>query len=212
MMSALFFRCYYAYLKGDLKEARLFFNFLIKEYKETKDRNSLSKAKLRLLKDVRIALQTGKVSQYSWVKEEQNASKLSENKVSKRAQDVLVKQIHQEKDSLREILGDTGPGFHLNSIEHPCDPFGRVDMLYRSDTTAFPLEVKTGTGNHDLVGQISKYDLALRFQLHWNLWEDVKPITICKDYSDFALKELKKRRVLTLQYFDKNKKISLKPV
>lgn len=211
MMATLFYRCYYAYLKGDLEESRLFFNFLTKEYKSCKDKKVFSKRKLMLLKDVRTALQTKKVGQDNWVKDDLNASKMAENKVSKRPQNELVRLIHDDLENLRTILNAPN-NFHLYNIEHPCDPFGRVDMLYKDDSVVYPVEVKTGTGNHDLVGQIAKYDRSLRFQLHLNLWENVLPVTICKNYSDFAIKELKKRGVTTLQYFEKNKKVTLRPI
>jgi hypothetical protein len=82
-------------------------------------------------------------------------------------------------------------------------------MVYQDDVNVYPLEVKIGQGKHDLLGQILKYDLFFKLQLHLRLYEDVRPVTLCSHYQDFVLKELKKRNIITLRYEKEKSKLRL---
>ncbi len=213
MMSALFYRCYYAYLRGDLKEARMFFDFLREEYKSTGDREALDEYQLRHLKKVRGALQTGILPQSSWlVEEDSQAPAAPSNGKSDKSQAQLVRAIYDQSDYLQKLIGSSCGQFRLHNIEQPCEPHGRVDMFYTDSIYAYPVEVKTGVGGHDVVGQILKYDQATRMKLHLRFWHDVQPITICWGYSDFAINELKKRGVLTIQHRESKEGLRLSRV
>ena len=83
-------------------------------------------------------------------------------------------------------------------------------MVYMGKDTIYPVEVKRGQGEHDLIGQISKYDLYHRLQSHYRHYEHVKSITICHSYNSFTIHELKKMDILTLSYTLTDSNISIK--
>lgn len=210
MITVLFHKCYYAFLRGDFEESRIFFDLLKEEFREVGDRNALNKHQLRLLKRAKTAIDTGKVSQAAWLQNPNlnnadEAKKLKPDKTHKQ----LVRAIYEESAQLKELIGNTLEGFCLHNIEHPCPPHGRADMLYLDNVYAYPIEVKPGAGGHDVVGQILKYEQSLRMLLHIRTWEDVRPITICWDYSEFALKALKGFGITTLKYRTTKKGLKL---
>lgn len=201
MITALFHKCYYAFLRGDLEESQMFFNFLKEEFRKTGNRNALNKYQLRLLKKAKTALDTGKTSRDAWLQEpDVTCFSKSERPNPDKSHKDLVRAIYAETTQLRDLIGDSCGNFHLHNIEQPCPPHGKADMVYLDKIYAYPVEVKPGVGGHDVVGQILKYDQSLRMLLHLRFWEDVKPITICWGYSDFAINELKKCGVITIQY------------
>lgn len=208
MMEALFFRCYYAYLKGDFKEAKLFFDFLKEEFHNTRDKNALNKYQLNQLKEVSVALKTGKVSAGKWIEQNEEDIKIEKGKSDKNHKQ-LVRAIYDSSNQLKDLLGICDESFHVDNIEQPCGNNERIDMVYMDSVYAYPVEVKPGLGGHDVVGQILKYDLSLRMNLHLKFWKEVKPITICWDYSDFARKELKKRNVITIKHSSTEKGLKL---
>lgn len=199
MIEQYFFFCYYAFLQGDLEKTRMYYHFLTEELKSSGSRRSLDKYYLIELKKIRGALQTGTLSRNEWVGacdvayDSQDAQKASN-------QPFLVKMIFdQGSEKLREILG-AQDNFHLANVEHPCDPYGKIDMYYRDGLTAYPLEVKKDQAGHDLIGQISKYELAFRLKLHIKEYKRVEPVTICASYDKFTLPQLKKKGIRTIKY------------
>ncbi|MBD3260558.1 MAG: hypothetical protein GF334_02600 [Candidatus Altiarchaeales archaeon] len=122
----------------------------------------------------------------------------------------LVRKIHYEGlEGLNKILGER---VDLYNLEHPCPPYGAVDMVYMGSETAYPLEVKKDHGGHDLIGQIMKYDLFFKMRLHLEHYRYVQAVTICKTYDGFALRELKKMGVQTLKYSTKGPRIGIAKV
>jgi hypothetical protein len=211
MITALFHKCYYAFLRGNLKESQMFFDFLKEEFRKTGDRNALNVYQLRLLKRAKTAIDTGKISRAAWLKESDTENHIIKEKPDKSHKE-LVRAIYEESSQLKDLLGDTHNNFHLDNIEQPCPPHGRADMVYLDSVYAYPVEVKPGTGGHDVVGQILKYEQALQMRIHIRFWEDVRPVTICWGYSDFALNELKRSGVTTIQYRSNKKGLKLTKV
>ncbi len=196
MLETLFFQCYYAYLQGNLQKAQMFYSLIRDEFKTSGNPDSLKKHQLYDLKKIKDAIETGKISRSNWLEDVPQGPTSSPD--VEIMQPELVKKIHTEGlDQLKEILDDD---IHLYNIEHPCGSYGAVDMVYIGKTTIYPLEVKRATGGHDLIGQISKYDLYHRLQLHYKHYEHVQSITLCNSYLPFALKELKSMGVRTLNY------------
>jgi len=209
MIEALFFQCYYAYLEGDLNKTSMLFDFLKEECKLRGKSDSLTQAQLQDLKKVKIALDTGNVPRTVWIDEELAYSGEKDTMVSIRQSD-LVEKIHKEAvGSLREWLSKD---LYLHNIEHPCPPYGVVDMLYMSSDTAYPLEVKKDKAKHDIIGQIMKYDLHCRFKLHLKFYEKVQPVTVCGAYDGNTLKELKKYGVKTFKYTILENRVKLSQV
>lgn len=206
MIVSLFHQCYYSYLRGDLDNTKMFFTFLREEFKKRKDKNVLDKHQLNLLKKVKKALDLGTIATKDWASTDIPDTTLS-IKMDKNHKEI-VNAIYDSTRKLGEILSRSNEEFYLYSIEHPCPPYGRADMLYMDNTYAYPVEVKPGLGNHEIIGQIFKYDLYCRFQLHKRFYSDVIPITICGGYNKFVLGELKKMGVVTLIHRFSNNKMN----
>lgn len=195
MIEPLFFFCYYAYLLGDLKKAQMYYSVIREEYKAYGRRDSLKDYQLCELKKIKEAITTGNISRNKWLDENPAGPPRLEIKIK---QAELVKRIHTEGlEQLKDILDDD---VYLYNIEHPCGPYGAVDMVYMGENTIYPLEVKRARGEHDLIGQISKYDLHHRLQLHYKHYEHVRSVTVCNSYDPFTIQELRTMGVLPLNY------------
>lgn len=206
MVEALYFQTYYAYLKGNLSDARMFFEFMVDEFKIKKNPKALTKKQLLQLKEIKSAIKNGKVKNSAWVTEENKTVSNKNDPDIKQTE--LVKKIHFEGiETLRKVLDSDS--LELHNIEHPCDKFGAVDMVYRDQDTFYPVEVKRHEGKHDLIGQIAKYTLYFKLGLHLKLYSDVQPVTICNNYNPHTLTELKRMSVITLKYDLRNDKIKM---
>lgn len=204
MIEPLFFFCYYAYLLGDLEKSEMYYTLIREEYKSYGRPDSLKEHQLIELKKIKEALTTGHISRNKWLDESNSPGPPSSLGI-KIKQTELVRRIHIEGlEQLKEILQDD---IYLYNIEHPCTPYGAVDMVYMGKNTIYPLEVKRGRGEHDLIGQISKYDLHHRLQLHYKHYEYVQSVTICNSYDPFTLHELRTMGVLPLTYRAAEKKL-----
>ena len=212
MIEALYFNCYYAYLKKNLSESKMFFEMLREEMKKTKE-NPLHPEFLAELKKVRDSIETGSFIGNSWV-DDKTPIKIPKSKgeLFTGNQDELVRKIHYEaKDQLKELL-EADDEFRLYNIEHPCGIHGAVDMVYSDSITSYPLEVKKDEGRHDLISQIAKYDLAFKLKLHLKRYRRVRPLTICASYQANVIKELKSLGVQVLYYWLEDGKVRLSKI
>jgi hypothetical protein len=198
MVEALYFKTYYSFLKGDLPNTQMFFDFLVDEFNKRKNPGALSKKQLKELKSIRSAIKTGKIEGYDWVIES-SLCIVDINPSPDIKQTELTRKIHFEGLSqLQELLNVSD--LELYNVEHPCGVYGAVDMVYRCQNVAFPLEVKVSEGKHDLIGQINKYALYFKMQMHMKNYDEVQPVTICNNYNQHTLTELKRLSVITLKY------------
>lgn len=193
MVESLYFSCYYAFLLGKMADASMYFDLLRDEFRET--REPLKDHQMRELANIRAALVTGNVARKVWLDESVGEFNNPSYEKNDTLQDDLVKRLHVS-GQMKAFLGDV----RLLNVEQPCPPYGRVDMVYTDGTTVFPVEVKTNRGEHDILGQIGKYDLYHRLRLHLKFYEFVKPVTVCQSYDDYTLTELKSMGVLTLAH------------
>ena len=208
MIETLYFFCYYAYLLGDLKNTEMYYSLLREEFKVNGHKDSLESHQYRELKKVKDALDSGNISKRKWTDDETKAPQINSDVTIKQTE--LVKKIHMEGLSqLKEIFNDD---VHLYNIEHPCGSYGVVDMVYQGKDTIYPVEVKRGKGEHDIIGQIGKYDLYHRLRLHYKHYKHVRPVTICNSYQKFTFNELKQMKVFTLLYTLINQTISIKVI
>ena len=197
IIEALYFKCYYSYLKGNLDDTTMFYAMLKDEFKIDGTPTSLTEYQFQELAKVKSALDGGAVSSKGWLNEP--VQTIQEQAMDMPQRD-LVRKIHLEgMGTLKGIL-DAQEAFYLANLEHPCDQYGYVDMYYQDGCTAFPLEVKVGAGDHKLLGQIMKYDLYCRLHLHEKLYFRVQAVTICGSYEEFTLSELKRNRVIPILY------------
>ena len=207
VIETLYFYTYYAYLLGNLKDAGMYYSLLKDEFKESGRPDSLESYQFLELKRIKHALDTGDIAQASGI-ECPVLSGPQAGAPSSTVQKELIKEVYlQGTEQLKGILDERN--LYLYNIEHPCGEFGYVDMAYRGEDTAYPVEVKKDQGKHDLIGQINKYTLFYRLQLHLKHYNFVKPVTICQSYLPYVQKELKKYGVLTLIYQRFNNSIKL---
>jgi hypothetical protein len=196
MLEALYFTCYYAYLQGDLKTAQIYYTFLKVEFEIRGSKDSLSPRQFNELKKIKAAIETGNIAKNKWLDEP--AISGPAQPTAEIRQSELVKKIHyQGLGQLKNILNDD---LYLYNVEHPCGNYGAVDMVYTGNETVYPLEVKKDQGRHDLIGQLSKYDLYHKLRLHYKHYREVQSVAICRSYEPFALKELKQLGFVTIQY------------
>jgi hypothetical protein len=82
-------------------------------------------------------------------------------------------------------------------------------MVYMGKKTIYPLEVKKDQGRHDLIGQLSKYDLFHKLYLHYKTYEAVQSVAVCGAYEPYTLRELKQLGFKPIAYSLKNEDLSL---
>jgi len=210
MIETLYFKCYNAFLLKNLEETKMFFGLLKEELKNVKKDYKLPVEYLKELRGIRDAIRSGSFSSQSWVDADVplKIAKSTGERFPGR-QDDLVKKIHYESaDQLRGILSESST-FHLYNLEHPCGTHGAVDMVYADDTTHYPVEVKKDEGMHDIISQISKYDLAFKLRMNLKFYKKVQPVTICASYQNNVVKELKALGVKVILYKLLNDKVKL---
>lgn len=206
MIESLYFLCYYAYLKGDLQQATIFYDLLKEEFKAAGNPGALKDYQYSELLKVKLALATGNMTRTQWLDEPCPQGPPTQS-TAVFDQDELVRKIDQNSGQLKSILQDE---ISLYNLEHPCDPYGQVDMVYAGSRTIYPLEVKKDQGRHDLIGQIMKYDLYHKLRLHYKHYDFVQSVTICSSYEPYTLKELKQLGIITIVYTYLDAKFSLK--
>lgn len=208
MIETIYHMCHHAYLLGDKKWAGVYFDLLKDEFNRAPSKKALTEDQYRTLRDIRNALRSGKISSGAWLTEMETPPE--GQKEIEGDQALLVRRLHTE--ALPDIETALGQKLFLRNLEHPCPPYGRVDMLYMSEDTAYPVEVKCGDGSHDLIGQILKYALYMKLKLIYKLYSRVRPVTICAGYSPHVLRELKTNGVKTLLYTKSSGKIGVRSV
>ncbi len=198
MVESLYFQTYKAFLLGDLTNAKMYFEFLVEEFRNKKNPKALSNNQLIVLKTIRSALQSGMIEKQQWVSES-SIPLYNPQEIPDINQVELVRRIHfGGLKRLAELL--RAPDLELYNIEHPCGAYGAVDMVYKSKDIVYPVEVKRHEGKHDLIGQIGKYDLHFKLNLSLKHYEVVQPVTLCNSYNSHTLAELKRMSVVTLRY------------
>jgi hypothetical protein len=198
MVEALFFKTYHSFLMGNLPHTRMFFEFLVDEFKRHKNPEALTLKQLKELKKIRSAIESGKIETCQWINESPSTP-TDTVQVPDIKQAELIKRLYFEglKTTAELLKADS---LELYDVEHPCGRYGTVDLVYRSQDVFYPIEVKRHEGKHDLIGQISKYALYFRMRLHLKHYTDVQPVTICNSYNQHTLSELKRLFVIPLKY------------
>ena len=78
--------------------------------------------------------------------------------------------------------------------------YGKIDMLAKHDRTIYIIELKKDVADHKLVGQVLKYALHFQKRLIYNLYDEIKIITIAGNYSDYTYDQLKMMGASMLTY------------
>ena len=208
MVETLYHLCHNAFLLGERADAQKYFDMIRAEYRAGAPQGSLTHDQYVTLKSIRTALQTGEISRQAWVDDLPTSPEGREELEA--GQDELVRRIQTE--ALGDVQRILGQKVWLANVEHPCPPYGRADMLYMSEDTAYPVEVKRKDGGHDVVGQILKYSLYMKLRLMLKQYKHVKPLTICAGYAPYAHRELKANGVSTLVYTESEGKLKVSAV
>lgn len=208
MIETLYFSCYSAYLLGDLNKTQLYYSMLRDEFKTSGNISILKNYQLTELKKIKTALDSGNISRNTWL-DTITTQEPPQTHVSM-SQDDLVRKIHFE--GLEQLKALLGTDLWLYNLEHPCGSYGAVDMVYMSNDTVYPVEVKKNRAEHDLIGQIIKYDLFHKLQLNLKYYEHVQSVTICGNYQPFVINELKQMNIIPITYSILENKIFLKKI
>jgi len=116
----------------------------------------------------------------------------------------LVAEIYKNRTLTLEPY--TGP------IQEACPEypvyFGSIDLMIRSGSCAYIVEVKTDTADHAIVGQVMKYYVGMSLQLVLKFFDEVKIITICPGYDQAAYNGLRQLGAAILLLDHKSMKIS----
>jgi hypothetical protein len=210
MLETLFFKTYHSYLEGNLRDTEMYLAFMKKECKLHPGENTLNEHYIPELKKIITAVKTKSIPRQEWLSDPVPSDSTGAKTSLKQA--ALVKLIHEQGfNSLAAIL-QVDKGFKLHNIEHPCPPFGAVDMFYQDSITCYPLEVKKDRGEHDIIGQIMKYELFCKRRLHIKAYYKVQPVTVCACYDTFTLGQLKQLGVVTIKYTETDGSITLKKI
>ncbi len=207
MIEMLFYNTLYAFLEGNLEATRMYFSFLKEESKGRNIQALLTTSQLKKLKDIRSSIETGCIHTKQFIDQDIFIEEKIEE-ISHLRQNDLVRRIHQE--AYNDLYSLIGSPITLYNIEHPCDQYGKVDMVYRDKEVMYPLEVKVKEGRHDLIGQIEKYIRHFMFKLHYKLYMGVRGITVCRSYEGHVLEELKKINVLPLIYYFSGNRVRIR--
>ena len=108
MINSLYFHCYYAFLRGDFPETKMYYDFLKEEFGKKKDINALKSHQLHTLKKIREAITTGNLPRGSWMNETPIQGPPTQP-TAKFKQNELVWKINKEIDQLKEILKKEEP-------------------------------------------------------------------------------------------------------
>lgn len=207
MLETLYFSCYQSFLSGNQEKTRIYYDLLRDEFKQKGTISSLDPSYLLNLKKIKTALDTGASAFTIWVDEQLSEGPPPSQEPAPFDQKFLVKKIDESVQQLSKLLEDD---LYLYNLEHPCEPYGNVDMVYMGKKTIYPLEVKKEQGRHDLIGQIYKYDLYHKMRLRYKFYKEVQSVTICQSYDAYTLNSLKRLSIKTMIYSFDNEKLFLK--
>lgn len=206
MLETLYYSCYHSFLTGDQQKTHIYYNLLKEEFRKKGTKESLKPSHLVELKKIKNALNTGFSAMMTWDQdhfEGPSAPQLP----APFSQDFLIRHIDKNVHLLAELLKDN---LYLYNLEHPCESYGNVDMVYMGASTVYPVEVKKDQGQHDLIGQIYKYDLYHKLRLRYKMYDAVQSVTICQSYDAYTLSHLKRLGIKTLLYTLDGEKLQLK--
>ena len=103
MIETIFFKCFYAYLLGNLPQTKFFYGVLQDEFKSVGSKESLESHQYMELKRIRDSILSGDVSKRSWVSELAGSVKGSPEPISMRQKD-LVRKINNILDLLLILM------------------------------------------------------------------------------------------------------------
>jgi len=194
LAEALFYRLYNSYL---LQKSDLIDNYrMIQELYQTSPKSllSLSTRNIKRLKKVQEDILEGKHSLFSSGLNCGPVVDICKNEKTDKSHVDICLELAKNPHLLEPF---TGPINYL-TLEYPT-LFGPIDLMVLSNKTAYIIEVKTDTANHAIIGQVTKYWIALSLRLSINHYDEVRIITACPGYDKIALIGLKDLNAIKLK-------------
>jgi len=116
-------------------------------------------------------------------------------------------------EKLTSVLGMTQPKWGGTEIPIDVGNVGKnyidliLDDLGDERRSKYIIELKTHRADHNVIGQIKKYELYYQKRLIYRIWHNVIPVVIAHGYDKTTRTELKKQNVRTLIYESPKDKI-----
>lgn len=113
-----------------------------------------------------------------------------------------------EKNGIKQINEKLNLNMTIYDRQHSTY-YGDIDILAKDENSIYIIELKKDVANHSIVGQVLKYALHFQKRLIYNLFNDVKIITIAGSYTNYAFNQLKAIGANTLIYNANNNNLNL---
>lgn len=197
-----------AYIDYNLKNLKIFLNEITKINKKDNNliNNVLNKNQISDLKNIIYAYKNNVfVRKLDSVPAEENEYELEINDNFSIAEKDLKYKLLNNLNVFENILNLKVISF-LNEFETQNGP---CDIILKGDNYRAAVELKAEVANHKIIGQVLKYVEYYEKKLNYELWDYVYGVTIAKNYTKFAYKELKKLNITTLRYYFEDNKINL---
>lgn len=206
-------------LDANLKSAKMFLGLLKQNYNISPSlfRESLADwQKEEFAKLKKQVLANNLLNEINILEEEYCSIKSETDPIPEREIPDLLLQ--GQLKSLTKVLGIVQPKWGGKEIPINVGNTGKnyvdliLDDLGDERKSKYIIEIKTHRADHNVIGQIKKYELFYQKKLIYRLWHNVIPVVIAHGYDKTTRTELKKQNVRTLIYESPRDKISFMEV
>jgi hypothetical protein len=132
----------------------------------------------------------------------------------KKSHKEVLDNIFKHKEALEKAMGL--PYVWVRAKELPViNKTGeRADLVFQDmfdaykglpEATCYILELKKERGDHELLGQIKKYMMAMEKKARYGHWGTVKGLAVAPEFSESCLKLLWKAKIRTFLYSEDQK-------
>lgn len=101
----------------------------------------------------------------------------------------LQSHLAENPDILSEALGDR---IEIRGIEVETDFDYRCDIVARSDTTFYPIELKIGQATHQVVSQINKYCWYFYRKMRYGYFKPIQGVVVANGLDSWSINEIRK--------------------
>lgn len=131
------------------------------------------------------------------------------NDISKPYINTITNQLFQDEKELEKTIVEPNTiasinkllGINLHTIDTQYETkYGKIDVLAKDNRTIYIIELKKDTAGHAIIGQLLKYAHHFQRRLIYNLWDEVKLITIAGNYTEYTYTQLKQMNAFVIAY------------
>lgn len=197
-IETLFYFLDISVLKGELKESEMYLEILRSEFEKNENIfEVLGNERMKHLKHLGKIVDEGLlVRSFNFEEAKNYTIEKDEYKVEK--EKLLSKMLCKNQEILRKVL-KTSDDFYIAS-ERQRVTFGEVDLVAYDNDVCYVIELKRDEVKHDIIGQIEKYFYDFKMKLIYKLWKEVKGVVIGNSFSEYAIRELSKAKIICLKY------------